>query len=457
LQYYNPIDLYKIPLTFTEEFLSILARKRENTMKNMEFFNLFDSFYNTGKKDEKELNFNIVNFNYFKYYKFIFDREIVDKEKEKYFNQQNHLVKCINEDSFQLTKYDANRTALIYQTYELDDNILLKYIHITNNLSKIDYLGQFFEYIFIEENSLKQINTSEIETKIENYCISKKVLTINDICCANIIILFTLSLKSLRDNMDCTNFLSMLFQDFTVFRKYYGILLRMIFKLHQDSFSKKTYSKCKNSNLCYYPCINSIRNLYLVPNEDLLKIINQFNKMNIENMKYPEEEQKEVPINNEKLKDIKLYGEQLKEDEIDEENLYIFHNFTSNKFIKEKEIVNAFNKNNDNIQNDINVDNELLTPKIRFNNGIHKIESLFYSQKLLLNYLIIEYNNYIVDLDEKKLKNKIILDACLNILIFMRNSEEFEEKDEIKEAVKNIFYVFMNQLYILNSIYSNNN
>ena len=457
LQYYNPIDLYKIPLTFTEEFLSILSRKKENARKNIKFFNLFDSFYNTGKKDEKELNFNIVNFNYFKYYKSMFDREIADKERLRYFNQINHLVKCINEDSFQLTKCDTNRTALIYQTYELDDNILLKYIHITNNLSKIDYLGQFFESIFIEENSLKQINTSEIETKIENYCISKNVLTINDICCANIILLFTLSLKSLRENMDCTTFLSMLFQDFTVFRKYYGILLRMIYKLYQDSFSKKTYSKCKNSNLCYYPCINSIRNQYLVPNEDLLKIINQFNKLNLEDMKYPEDELKEEPITNEELKDIKLYGEQLKEDEINEENLYIFHNFTSNRFVKEEEIVKSINEQKNSNQNDVILDGEILTPKIRFNNGIHKIESLFYSQKVLLDYLILEYNNYIVDLDEKKLKTKIILDACLNIFIFMRNSDEFEEKDDIKEAVKNIFYIFMNQLYILNSKYSNNN
>jgi hypothetical protein len=257
--------------------------------------------------------------------------------------------------------------------------------------------------------------------------------------------------------MDCTAFLSMLFQDFTVFRKYYGILLRMIYKLYQDSFSKKTYSKCKNSNLCYFLCINSIRNQYLVPNEDLLKIINQFNKLNIENMKYPEDEQKEEAINGAKLKDIKLYGEQLKEDEIDEENLYIFHNFTPNRFVNEKEIVNLINKQNNINQNDVILDEDILTPKIRFNNGIHKIESLFYSQKVLLDYLITEYNKYIVDLDEKKLKTKIILDACLNIFIFMRNSEEFEEKDEIKEAVKNIFYIFMNQLYILNSIYSNNN
>ena len=453
LQYYNPIDLYKIPLTFTEEFLSILSRKREKR-ENMEFFNLFDSFYSTGKREEKELNFNIVNFNYFKYYKSIFDREIADKEKIKYFNQQNNLVKCISEESL-LTECDTIRTSLIYQTYELDDSILLKYMHITNNLNKIEYLGQFFESIFIEENSLMQINTNEIETKIENYCISKKVLTNNDICCANIILLFTLSLKSLRNNMDCSTFLSILFQDFTVFRKYYGILLRMIYKLYQDAFSKKTYSKCKNSNLCYYPCINSIRKQFLVPNEDLLKIINQFNKMNIENMEYPEDEQKEKQLIDEKSKDIKLYGEQLKEEEINEENLYIFHNFTPDKFIKEKDIVKLFNDENNNNNYDIIVEGYSLMPKIRFNNGIHKIESLIYSQKLLLDYLIMEYNNYIVNLDEKKLKTKVILDACLNIFIFMRNSEEFEEKDEIKEAVKNIFYIFMNQLYILNSIYSN--
>ena len=461
LQYYNPIDLYKIPLTFTEEFLSILSRKRDKANIEMEFFNLFDSFYNTGKKDEKELNFNIVNFNYFKYYKSIFDREITDKSKCKYLNQKNydHLVKCISENSFELTKYDAYRTALIYQTYELDDNILLKYIHITNNLNKTDYLGQFFESIFIEENSLKQIRTYEIETKIEKYCINKKVLTNNDICCANIILLFALSLKSLRNNMDCTTFLCLLFQDFIVFRKYYGILLRMIYKLYQDAFSKKTYSKCKNSNLCYFPCINSIR-AKLVPNEDLLKIINQFNILNIENMVYPEDEKKEEIIIDEKLKDIKLYGEQLKEEEISNENLYIFHNFTPDKFINEKDIVDIVNdQGNKNFKASILEGHEgySFVPKIRFNNGIHKIESLFFSQKQLLDYLIIEYNNYIVDLDEKKLKTEIILDACLNILIFIRNSEKFEEKDDIKEAVKNIFYSFMNQLYILNSIKSNNN
>ena len=53
LQSYNPIDLYKIPLTFTEEFLSIISRKKEQIIQKntqIKFFTLIDSLYNTGKK-----------------------------------------------------------------------------------------------------------------------------------------------------------------------------------------------------------------------------------------------------------------------------------------------------------------------------------------------------------------------------------------------------------------------
>ena len=56
LQSYNPIDLYKIPLTFTEEFLSIISRKKEQmdqNVKKIDFFNLIDSLYISDKRSEK--------------------------------------------------------------------------------------------------------------------------------------------------------------------------------------------------------------------------------------------------------------------------------------------------------------------------------------------------------------------------------------------------------------------
>ena len=52
-------------------------------------------------------------------------------------------------------------------------------------------------------------------------------------------------------------------------------------------------------------------------------------------------------------------------------------------------------------------------------------------------------------MDYSKLNSKIILDSCLNIFIYMRNNEEFEGMDDLYEALKTIFYIFMNQLFIL--------
>ncbi len=74
------------------------------------------------------------------------------------------------------------------------------------------------------------------------------------------------------------------------------------------------------------------------------------------------------------------------------------------------------------------------------------------SQRILLENLYKEYNKYIEDLDDNKLSAKLILDACLNIFIFMRNQTEYEGKDDIFEVLQCIFYIFMNQLFILKSI-----
>ena len=451
LQSYNPIDLYKIPLTFTEEFLSIISRKKEQinkSVKKIDFFNLIDSLYIADKKiDTKTVNFDVINFNYFKKYKSIFDREIYDRSKTKYFPDNRHLIKFISGKSDQiLNEGSGNQRILIYQSYELDDNLLLKYLHLTKNLNKREFLGEFYGAFYVEENILNHININEIESRIENHCIEKELLSNSDICCANIILLFTLSLKSLRETVDCQTFLGILFQDFTVFRKYYSILIRMIYRLYQE---QKNYA----STLCYYPCINSIRIKKLVPNEDLMNMINLFNKINVGELHEQDEEHKKEVLKDEKIKNVKLYGDQLEEVPINQSNLYVYHNFTHDRFVSEKEIVEHINKINQagNIEINLKTD-EKVFPRIRFNNGIHKIESFFLSQKILLENLFKEYNKYIENLDDNKLAAKLILDACLNIFIFMRNQSQYEGKDDIFEVLQSIFYIFMNQLFILKSI-----
>ena len=455
LQSYNPIDLYKIPLTFTEEFLSIISRKKEQIIQKntqINFFSLIDSLYNTRKKNDTiTIHFDLINFSYFKKYKNFFDREIYDRAKTKYMSDNRQLVKFISGKTNKIINEGyGNQRILKYQTYELDDNLLLKYLHLTKNLNKREYLGEFYGSFYIEENQLNTININEIETRIENFCINYKLLNNSDICCANIILLFTLSLKSLREEVECQTFLGILFQGFTIFRKYYSVLLRMIYKLYQDQNSKDYVT----STLCYYPCINSIRNKQLVPNEDLMNMINQFNKINVNELNLEEEKkQKKEIIKEESFKSVELYGKELQEEPITNKNLYIYHNFTYDKFISEKKIVNYINRSSQSDQIEVYLKNGgKIIPKIRFYNGKHKIESFILSQKLLLENLYNQYNKYIENLDDNSLAAKLILDACLNIFIFMRNNEEFENKDDIFDILQHIFYIFMNQLFILKSI-----
>ena len=435
LQSYNPIDLYKIPLTFTEEFLSIISRKEEirgNTY-NIKFFNLIDELYLPRKSSNKiGLDFTIYHFSYLKNFKAKFDREIYDRSKKRFNYDKTSMVKSI------LT----GEKTLLYQTHELDDNILLDYIHLTKNLSQGEYDELFSSSFLIEENILNKIDITNIETIIENNCIKENILTKSDICCANILILFAINLKSLRETIDCQEFLSILFQKFTVFRKYYSILLRMVYKLCETGKD----SNIENIALCYYPCINSIRHKKLVPNEDLMNMIEIFNR-NINEFSSQENAQKEKKEEN--LDNIDLYGEKLEEKDITYKNLYVFNNFNSQQFFSEKEILEYVNSiNQDGITTNTG---EIIYPRIRFYNGIHKIESFFMSQKVMLEGLMKEYNRYIETLDISKLTSKIILDACLNIFVYFRNNEEFEGLDDILETLKIIFYIFMNQLFILKS------
>ena len=239
--------------------------------------------------------------------------------------------------------------------------------------------------------------------------------------------------------------LSILFQTFTVFRKYYSILLRMIYRLCQEPKEKKTYN-ISNTSVCYYPCINTIRAKRLVPNEDLMNMIKEFNKIDIKEFYIQDKKSiKEKKDNTES--EIKLYGESLEEKDITYKTLYVFNNFNSQQFFKEKSILNIINKTNK--EEIITPNNETIYPKIRFDNGVHRKESFFKSQKVLLMNLIQEYNKFMETLDITQLTSEFILDACLNVFIFLRNTKEFEGMDEILDTLKSIFYVFMNQLFIL--------
>ena len=225
IQSYNPIDLYKIPLTFTEEFISFISRKSIIINKKINFLGLIDELYDVDNKKEIIIDLKDILSEYYNKYRNNFNRYIEENEEKKGSDK---------------VKLKINKKSIIkYKSYELDSKICSKYLNILSNISEDD------ENIFnkcaknVKENIPKMISVTDIETVIENYAMDTNILSINDLCCVNIIILFALTLRSMKTIENCRDFLGSLFQNFIIFRKYYSIIMSVVYTLYEESIKKK--------------------------------------------------------------------------------------------------------------------------------------------------------------------------------------------------------------------------
>ena len=442
IQSYNPIDLYKIPLTFTEEFLSILSRKNSNIKKiNFNFLSLIDILYERNIKKNLFVDMNPFLSKYYKKYKTYFDREIYDI----YYKRANSIIdinfKNINDNKKIIDSFK-------YKSYQLDKNILLKYKTFINNLPSEEYHQIFYLSTILEKNDIKNILLSDIENEIEKYCIEIGLLSKNDVCCSNIILLFIISIQELvyYENMDCAGFLYSISQNFIVFRKYYTMIMNILYQLMKKSINDNNYTQAKKYYFCYYPCINSLRNLRLVPNESLMNIIKKFNSIKFDALL------EKADIQGEKIDN--LFRNKQKELllKYNTNFSYIINNFDKNKFYKESEIIqkinNAHTKANEYKIYSSSENKKFVIPKIVYADEKFKYKCDFMSQAKILEMLTNEYNIfYSNDFEEAKLNIKNIFKACLNIDIFIRSSKDFKDKEYLIYSLRCIFNVYLNKLY----------
>ena len=442
IQSYNPIDLYKIPLTFTEEFLSILSRKDSNIKKiNFNFLSLIDILYERNIKKNLFVDMNPFLSKYYKKYKTYFDREIYDI----YYKKTNSIIdinfKNINDNKKIIDSFK-------YKSYQLDKNILLKYKTFINNLPLEEYRQIFYMSTILEKNDIKNILLSDIENEIEKYCIEIGLLSKNDVCCSNIILLFIISIQELvyYENMDCAGFLYSLSQNFIVFRKYYTMIMNILYQLMKKSINVNNYTQAKKYYFCYYPCINSLRNLRLVPNESLMNIIKKFNSIKFDALS------EKADIQDEKNDNLFINKQKELLLKYNTNFSYIINNFDKNKFYKESEIIQKINiintKANEYKIYSSSENKKFVIPKIVYADEKFKYKCEFMSQAKILEMLTNEYNIfYNNEFDEDKLNIKNIFNACLNIDIFIRSSKDFKDKEYLIYSLRCIFNVYLNKLY----------
>ena len=438
IQSYSPIDLYKIPLTFTEEFLSIISRKSSILESDINFFEIIDRLYKMKESSIKEIDFLPFFTRYNKDYKKDFDREIEDMNDKNSFNEELITMKYCNDKS-KKNKY------LKYRDYELNSNLLMKYLNMINNLKKEEFDNIFFMSPYINKNLPKEILVINIENLIETYSIETLLLSQSDLCCSNIILLFSLCLKFLDDSIDCSSFLGILFKSFTVFRKYYSYIMYMVYALFRNYINNHDYARAHFYLILYFICVNSMRALKLVPNENLMKVMKKFNDLDLKkfNEKILKQNKSEEITPGETVTEQKEKEEfKFTREELNYENLYVIYNFGKNKIYREDEIIRALSSNIE-----LNENGKKITPKIRYQNNILKIETLFDSQLRMINNLVKVYNKYIIDLNEDNINYKVLLDCCMNILVYIRNLSSFKNLEEITDVVEVIFFLILNKYY----------
>jgi len=413
IQNYSPIDLYKIPLNITEEFLSMLISKSNIYYKNKKkigFLKLIDNIYENNKKDKILMDFKQFVNDYYQKYKNYFGRELKD-EKEK------------------INSFGP----------ELNYNLIFKYKHFIDNLENNQNCIFNYKNIIIE-NKIQYLQKNSIEDSIESYLMDSKILTSNDICFSNIIILYIITMKNIVMKYDCSICLSSLFYHCQPFRKYYSMIIEVIYKLMKNCLINKDYKMAENYLNAYYPFINSLRQNRLIPNENLLNIIKKFYELNIDDFRKEDSNLNE--IKNSEDKDIHNSSEN-NVIEFKEKFIYIFNNFNKTNVFKEKKILEIMNSNN---KYEYYFKETLkIFPKIKFHNGKEKTVFKLYSQKELFILLNKAYVIYITsNLNDKFLNPKQIFEYCLNIMIYIRNMKDFDGKDDIKTMLIQIYDLFLN-------------
>lgn len=107
-----------------------------------------------------------------------------------------------------------------YRWYELDNNLLLKYILFIKSLNNDEYERMFNINTILDDNNPKRIRIEDIEDEIEKEIISnnfydnKLLINDDDICFMNIVTLLSISLKYINIDSFTTICIGGIFKEF---------------------------------------------------------------------------------------------------------------------------------------------------------------------------------------------------------------------------------------------------
>jgi len=402
IQSKKSLDLYKVALLYSDEFINIKMMDLDNKIWNeISIFEIIDSLYYPNVKQEI-VGITLNN---------IFDE--YSENLKKYFNH--------------FESKDKNRSNQ-KQLVALNKKIINKFIYILKIHYNNNELKDIFPYLRLkEENPIESMDRREILNTIQNIFEKKCLIEISNYLIYSLVYVFSISI-TLHSHQSLISYLERLIKiiskiKFKLFTRHFVyILIKTFYKYYLIHKEKRIYPDLSSSIIkkYYYMLIDSVlKKNCIIPDEEMLQIFNNFFYKII--LKERDSlNKKEVNRDNE-----------VKENEEDEGNnfriekgknflCFMKHCFTDKKIFKPSTMVKVAMKEKTNSNIIIKNGQKNILPTINIKINEYFCSSFFFSPKKIYKFIQSTYNDFFDkgELDMSKLMIKNVRDIICNLILY---------------------------------------
>ena len=407
IQNFDTMDIFKIPLLFSEEFINLKLNDEDNTLANISFFKIIDNLYIQSMPQTINITINNLFQEYLENLKIDF----------------KHLI---NDN----TKNDFEKNQLLY----LNRKILNKFIYLLNNKYENEEIMEIFPSIRLQSpDFISFFDKRCIKDIIQNYLINQNIIKASHCIIYSIAYVFAITL-SLHPFPYLLTFLCEILKslnDTPFFKRYYiNIIIQTFHKYYLINEKEKSYPEINLNNLkiYYFIIVNYLKQNEIIPDEEMMSVLSYFfggtilqereiknnnnNLNNNENNKINEEKNK----NNENNQLISKTPFKIKY----KYNFQCFMKYTFQYYgnIKQKKLVQAALKENRNSNIIINSKKKVLHPIIVVKIKEYIYTSEFFSPIKILKNISQIYSDFFenFNFDLRRIDLKSIREIITNLI-----------------------------------------
>ena len=278
------MDIFKISLIFSEEFINLKLNDTNNSLSNTSFFNIIDTLYFQSIPQTVNINVNVL------------------------FNEYNENLKK-NFKHFYLNENKSKR-----QLFVLDRKILNKFIYLLNNNYENQQIMELFPSVKLRTSDfIASIDQRSIKDVIKNYLINTKIISNYECIFYSVVYIFVMSL-TLHSHQQLLIFLAEIlhcFTDISMFVRYHiNIILQsfhhyFLINMESNLFPEMNIDRIK---IYFFYIGYYIRQKRIIPDKEMITTLSSFfgNKI-------IEERDKKIKENIEMNEKLEEYNDKNKE------------------------------------------------------------------------------------------------------------------------------------------------